>query len=89
MLRAAYVPTVHAATHKTSQTTRSLHDQEVNHGVHEKEVTQTEIHKGQHEWDRISAYSSFYMARLLFREEKKKATHNKNATLIPPLPFSV
>lgn len=59
MFKTAYVPTVLAATHRTSQTTRSLHDQEVNHRVHEKEVTQTEIHKGQHEWDRISAYGSF------------------------------
>lgn len=65
MLKTAYVPTVLAATHKTSQTTRSLYDQEVNHWAHKKEVTQTEIHKGQHEWDRISSYSSFYMARLL------------------------
>lgn len=55
MLKTAYVPIVLAATHKISQTTRSRHDQEVNHWLHEKEVTQTEIHKGQHEWDRISA----------------------------------
>lgn len=65
MLKTAWVPVVLAATHETSQTTRSLHDHEGNHWVHEKEVTQTEIHKGQHEWDRISAYSSFYMARRL------------------------
>lgn len=55
MLKTAYVPTELAATHRTSQTTRSLHDQEGSHWVHEKEVTQTEIHKGHHEWDRISA----------------------------------
>lgn len=71
MLKTAYVPTVLAVTHRTFWTTRSLHDQEGSHWVHEKEVTQTEIHKGQHEWDRISAYSSFYMARLLYRKKKK------------------
>lgn len=86
MLKTAYVPTVLAVTHRTFWTTRSLHDQEGSHWVHEKEVTQTEIHKGQHEWDRISAYSSFYMARLLYRKKKPQPT--KNPTLLPPLPFS-
>lgn len=48
--------------------------------MHEKEVTQTKIHKGQIEWDKISAYSSFYMARLLYGKTKQPAD---------PLPFKL
>jgi len=51
--------------------------------VHEKEVTQTEIHKGQHEWDRISAYGSFYMVRLLYESKKKPP----NPSLEPSSPI--
>lgn len=41
--------------------------------MHAKEVTQTKIHKGQHEWDRISAYSSFTWQGSFQKKKEKTA----------------
>lgn len=48
--------------------------------MHEKEVTQTEIHKGQIEWDRISAHSSFFTWQGSSMEKNQPAD---------PLPFKL
>lgn len=48
--------------------------------MHEKEVTQTEIHKGQIEWDRISAHSSFLHGKAPLWKKNQPAD---------PLPFKL
>lgn len=44
--------------------------------MHEKEVTQTEIHKGQIEWDRISAHSSFLHGKAPLWKKTNQLTHS-------------
>lgn len=52
--------------------------------MHEKEVTQTEIHKGQIEWDRISAHSSFLHGKAPLWKKTNQLTPTPIQTLNQP-----